>query len=356
MDILDTITELSHEFGTTDYVRGGGGNTSCKNEATLWVKPSGTTLKGMTKDAFVPLDRAKITELYSISPPEDAAAREAWVKDIMMRAVLPDATGRPSVEAPLHDSFDATYVIHTHPARVGGMVASRDGETVCARLFPQALWLGYTDPGYTLSIACREAMRLYAEERGRQPDLVFLQNHGVFVAANSADEARNAYRCVMDTLTREYIAAGISTALDVGDTPDAACVANVARRLRDAMGEQAAHVGASGPYPVADGPISPDHICYARSYHYLGEPERDTLLAFRETNNYFPRVIATESGVFGVGVSEKVAARALEFSQDGALVKQLAEAFGGIRYVDDRARDFIENWEVEAYRSKVAGG
>lgn len=43
---LQTITALSHEFGTADYVKGGGGNTSCKDETTLWVKPSGTTLGG----------------------------------------------------------------------------------------------------------------------------------------------------------------------------------------------------------------------------------------------------------------------------------------------------------------------
>ncbi|MDK2858172.1 MAG: hypothetical protein PWQ89_1291, partial [Verrucomicrobiota bacterium] len=39
MQDLKTIVELSHEFGTADYVKGGGGNTSVKNAATLWVKP-----------------------------------------------------------------------------------------------------------------------------------------------------------------------------------------------------------------------------------------------------------------------------------------------------------------------------
>ena len=41
---------------TPDYVRGGGGNTSCKDAATLWVKPSGTTLAGMTPDTFVAVE------------------------------------------------------------------------------------------------------------------------------------------------------------------------------------------------------------------------------------------------------------------------------------------------------------
>ena len=41
MNEMDVIVELSHEFGGPAYVKGGGGNTSVKNESTLWVKPSG---------------------------------------------------------------------------------------------------------------------------------------------------------------------------------------------------------------------------------------------------------------------------------------------------------------------------
>ena len=44
MDLLETIAELSHEFGGPEYVLGGGGNSSAKDDATLWVKPSGVTL------------------------------------------------------------------------------------------------------------------------------------------------------------------------------------------------------------------------------------------------------------------------------------------------------------------------
>ncbi len=39
-------------------------------------------------------------------------------------------------------------------------------------------------------------------------------------------------------------------------------------------------------------------------------------------------------------------------AEDGALVMQLAEAFGGINYMTDTQREFIENWEVESYRQK----
>jgi hypothetical protein len=56
--------------------------------------------------------------------------------------------------------------------------------------------------------------------------------------------------------------------------------------------------------------------------------------------------------VFDIGATKNKASIALEFAQDGALVMQLTEAFGGIDYLSDSSREFIENWEVESYRSK----
>ena len=58
--------------------------------------------------------------------------------------------------------------------------------------------------------------------------------------------------------------------------------------------------------------------------------------------------------VYGVGNAQKNADLALELTQDGALVVQLAEAFGGINYMTDPQREFIENGEVESYRAKQA--
>ena len=58
--------------------------------------------------------------------------------------------------------------------------------------------------------------------------------------------------------------------------------------------------------------------------------------------------------VYGLGVTEKNAGLALLFAQDAAQVMKLSHAFGGLEYMSDRAREFIENWEVESYRQAVA--
>ena len=62
--------------------------------------------------------------------------------------------------------------------------------------------------------------------------------------------------------------------------------------------------------------------------------------------------MAWDGLVCGVAATDKQAALALELAQDGALVSHLAAAFGGVEYMTEPARLFIENWEVESYRRK----
>ena len=352
MRILETITALSHEFGTTDYVRGGGGNTSCKNENTLWVKPSGTILGNLRPEAFVAMDRQKLSELYTIEPPSDSSSRETLIKEKMEQAVLPDSSGRASVEAPLHDSLSARYVVHTHPAIVNGMTCAKEGKAICRELFPSALWLDYIDPGYTLCMKVRDEIQNYMTGNGCEPSLLFLKNHGVFAAADEADEIRELYADVMTKLKAKYEQAGISMELTVGEKPDHEHLTEACNCIRDAIGNPDLSVAAGGEFNPAAGPISPDHIVYSKSYAYIGVPTKQGISDFKAKHGYSPQVIAFDKAVFGVADSEKGAGLALELAQDGALVEQLAAGFGGIDYMTGRAREFIEHWEVESYRKK----
>jgi rhamnose utilization protein RhaD (predicted bifunctional aldolase and dehydrogenase) len=348
MTELETIVELSHEFGTVDYVKGGGGNTSVKSESTLWVKPSGTTLAGLTAETFVAMNRAKINELYVAEAPAEAAAREELVKNMMAEAVENDA-GRPSVEAPLHNVFDATYVVHTHPALVNGLTCAKGGETACKRLFPDALWVEYIDPGYTLCMEVRERIEHYKATQGREPALLVLQNHGIFIAASSAEEIRELYDQVMNALDAEYATATVSQALDIGDPLPSA---EVEGKIQAVFGENAAFVASCGAFNVAPGPITPDHLVYSKAFPFIGALTETDVETYETEHGYAPKVIVNGDRVYGIGNSQKNADLALELAQDGTLVMQLAEAFGGINYMTDVQREFIENWEVESYRAK----
>jgi len=348
MSDLITIVELSHEFGTDDYVKGGGGNTSVKNETTLWVKPSGTTLGGLTTETFVAMNRAKINELYAVETPTESAAREELVKNLMADAIENDA-GRPSVEAPLHNVFDAIFVVHTHPALVNGLTCAKGGEAACKRLFPDALWVEYIDPGYTLCMEVRKRIEQYRAANGYEPALLVLQNHGIFISADTAEKIRELYDHFMDTLKSEYSKAGIPQTLAICEKPTSP---EAEARIRECFGADAAFIASSGLFVYAPGPITPDHLVYSKAFPFSSELTERDIAAYKSERGYAPKVIVKGDRIYGIGTSQKNADLALELAQDGALVMQLAEAFGGINYMTDPQREFIENWEVESYRQK----
>lgn len=352
MDILQTITQLSHEFGTVNYVRGGGGNTSCKNEQTLWVKPSGTTLAGLAPETFVAIDRKKLSELYRMESPADSSGREALVKQIMEQAVLPTSSGRASVEAPLHDSLQARYVVHTHPAIVNGMTCSKKGKETAQKLFPDALWLDYIDPGYTLCIQVRKEIQNYKQKNGKEPGIILLKNHGVFVAADTSEDIRRLYADIRSKLEAQYKQAGIPETIEIAPLPAEQEIETAKQMIHDAMQNAGLCSAVSGHFDYPAGPISPDHIVYSKSVPFVGKPTAGAVKEFKAKHGYMPQVMAFNDMVFGVSENQKGAALALELAQDGALVQKLAAAFGGIDFMTDRAREFIENWEVESYRKK----
>jgi rhamnose utilization protein RhaD (predicted bifunctional aldolase and dehydrogenase) len=74
-----------------------------------------------------------------------------------------------------------------------------------------------------------------------------------------------------------------------------------------------------------------------------------------EKTGRLPKITAVQGlGIFGLGNSEKIAAIAAELFEDAVKVAVYAESFGGVLFMTQDKIDFINNWEVERYRSKVS--
>ena len=61
-------------------------------------------------------------------------------------------------------------------------------------------------------------------------------------------------------------------------------------------------------------------------------------------------------GVFALGDGENSSHIAMLFFLDALKVAVYAESFGGYKFMDKGQIDFIKNWEVEKFRSKVSFG
>ncbi len=356
---LRTIAEASRRYGSDPmYVFGGGGNTSFKTEGHLYVKPSGVVLATIQPDGFVKMDRAAIRDVYGMEAPDEATAREALIKRVMAAAVCPDSSGRPSVEAPLHELLPATYVVHMHPVLVNGMTCSANGEEVCRRLFPDAMWVEFIDPGYTLAVEIHERLDDFVAKAGYSPKMIFLQSHGVFISADTIEEIDAMYEQINVALQAEYDQAGVTHELDLSD-PDVDTAMATAPPLRTWLGTETARaaVKTSGYFEPVPGALSPDHIVYAKSYALTEEPTAASIAAFEAKHGYQPAIVAIEGkALFSIGNNVKTAQTVLDAACNARQVLQLTQAFGGPRYMTDREREFIENWEVESYRKKLSEG
>jgi len=316
------------------------------------VKPSGTTLAGIEPADFVALDRNRLSNLYRAGLPSEVPEREAAVMEIVEASVLPDSTGRPSVEAPLHDSLSARFVVHTHPPIVNGMTCAVNGAHHSRHLFPDALWIDYTDPGYSLCMEVRREVEAYRGHRGYEPSVIFIGNHGVFVAGDEADQIAGTYSEIFACLEDVYQRAGVQREVKQGDAPPRESITRNEEIIRSAWSESPLHFAVSGHFSPAEGPITPDHIVYAGACPIRGKFSAEGITLFLSRHGYDPKIAVFEDAVFGLGESSTAAELALEVARDAALVVQFAGVFGGIEYMDDRARRFIEGWEVETYRRK----
>jgi len=359
---LEQLAVLSRFYGANpDYVIAGGGNTSFKNDTTLWIKGSGVSLGEITPAGFVAMDRAKLAELWKLDSPtaadSDAAAqREAKVLDGLLGARCPgEENKRPSVETLLHDLLPFNYVIHTHPALVNGLTCSQDAQKAAQKLFGNdVVWIPISDPGFILACAARKAMPK------PPPSFFFLQNHGVFVGANTPEEIKSIYEKIMGTLAAE-----IKRQPEFGGTLSSYTGSETAAaHLQKLAGgslcfaqnnEIAAFVKSDYAFKPVSSAYTPDHIVYSGSdplFINSGANIEEVYKNHIAKTGRAPKIAALEGvGIFGMGQSEKAAALAVELFTDTIKVAVYAESFGGGRFMTEEKINFINNWEAEHYRS-----
>jgi L-rhamnose isomerase len=355
MDAIAQLIELCARYGGPDYVLGGGGNASVKDGERLWIKPSGIPLSAVNRDTLASIDRPKVRAIFSTPVPTEPDKREQKAKELLLSAVTPGYEKfRPSVETPLHEAFAAKFVVHTHPALVNGLTCSVCGPEECRKMFPDALWMPYVDPGYTLSMEVHRAINDHQRRLGKQPEIIIKQNHGIFIAAETADRIIELYDSIMERLRDLYRSSGISLEPATGEPPSEQDRARVLESLSGVMGGAPAFVAASGWTAPARGSLTPDHIVYTKRHYLHSAIDPRQVVAFVNIYGHAPRVWVTDKGIFGIGTSESAARNALDFALDGALVSRLATCFGGPHYMSDEQSLFVDTWEVENYRRTVA--
>lgn len=387
MKQIEDLIAISRKFGQDSrFVIAGGGNTSYKDENRLWVKASGHALATITEDGFAVLDRALLNEMGEKAYNEDTAIREEQVKnDLSVACITKDR--RPSVETSLHNCMGFAFVVHLHPTLVNGLMCSVNAEAACKEIFPDALYIEYTDPGYTLFKKVYDWIKAYKAEKGKEPQVIFLQNHGIFVGGDTTAEIEGIYSEVLGKLEAKV------AALPEGDTAVSETVTDVVPAIRQMLsrsgrgfktlkvtknalvdffidGCSVTSTGSVTDCPGKSGfdkiakPFTPDIIVYCKSSYIFIEAESDEEIlkqaeeeieAFVSGKGYTPKVLLIKGiGLIAVGDSSRNAQIITDVFTDAMKIAFYAQSFGGEHPMEQAWIDFIDNWEVENYRRKVA--
>ena len=370
MKEIESLIAISRKYGADPrFVIAGGGNTSYKTADRLYVKASGHALATITEDGFAVLDRALLDPMGKKKYSSVAAEREEQVKNDLAAACI-TKDRRPSVETSLHNCMGFSYVVHLHPTLVGGLMCSADAEQKCAELFPDALYIAYTDPGYTLFKKVYDKIRSYKKARGREPQVIFLQNHGIFVGADSTEEIEKIYDSILSTLESRV------KPLPEGEAPICDCVSETIPAIRTILsrggrGLKTLKVTNSAlienmmdRVDTVLSPFTPDGIVYCKSeYIYINPENAEDLVKQAEKKiehytakrGHTPKVLLIKSiGLVAIGDSAKNAQIITDVFTDAVKIAWYAESFGGQHPMSRRQIEFIDNWEVENYRRKVS--
>ena len=365
---LSKLVSISNRYGRDEeYILAGGGNTSYKEGGVMYVKGSGAALADIRPEQFVRMDMHALSDMLGKKYPLQDAQREAMALNDMMAARLEgEEHKRPSVEAVLHALFPQKFVVHTHPALVNGMSCAKNGERACRDIFEDTvLWIPLTKPGYILAKVCRDLFSQYEKSVGKLPGVVILQNHGMFVAADTIDEIiaqTDEVICKLKgQITRFPGFADVSCGKGAPDV--------IATRLSALYGKDARVVLCRDAQVVeflADeqfikeliAPFTPDHIVYCKHTPLVLEQDshiEEKFGGYLSAHGFAPKIVIVMGvGFFALGSNQKEAETARALFIDAMKIVVYARAFGGTSPLPDDFTYFILNWEAEMYRQKTS--
>ncbi|MEI8141064.1 MAG: SDR family NAD(P)-dependent oxidoreductase [bacterium] len=384
---MDSLIELSRFYGVdSSFVLAGGGNTSLKVGDRLFVKASGHALATITADGFVELDRKALTVLLDSKLDANARRREEQFKEAILAArIYPEKGQRPSVESVLHHLLPSTLVVHTHSTLVNFLTCGQKGPQLTRTWFgDDVLWIPVCDPGFVLAQLVQKEMNAYIQRTGRKyPPVVFIQNHGLIVCGDSTAEIRKHTEKLIATITEKakLVTAQVKPAEAL--IPEAVQAINsIGPALRGllAEGETLKVVAFDDSEPVkalvdnpkgkqwaTSGTLTPDHIVYCNSFPMWfecpkGQPAASVVDALRKAVKTYaktyrcnPRVVLVAGlGMFAAGDDIAQATTVRLVYTDAVRIMAGASKLGGIQYLPDAQRKFIEAWEVESYRRQIA--
>ena len=340
---FDKLLKLSADIGSDPLlVQAAGGNTSIKQDDTLWIKASGTWLmNAVDTDIMVPVSLPAL--LTALDDGNDHAERaQAFVDQARNPAGL-----RPSIETTVHAVMAQRVVVHVHCVNTIAIAIRNDAQSILEQKLAAFNWLliPYMRPGLPLSRAIAKA----AADKPAPPDVIVLGNHGLVVAADSTELTLDLLRRVCRALEQPFRKsrnADTDALLTLAEHSDYQLPASAACHAT-AINEINCRIAGGGS-------LYPDHVIFlgmGSAIAATDESANDVARRYAQNALSPPKQILFP----GVGTllhhSADASTEAMALCLADVTARTAADA--PLNYLTNQQNDELLNWDAEKYRQAM---
>jgi len=337
-----------------DLVQAGGGNASFRSaDQRLYVKGSGLMLSEVTDRSFAELDNNALLEVVS-----DLSQRWENLPYSELEKIAQEATmkacrneQRPSIEALSHAVL-GPFTLHTHPVAVMSLVCRPDWQSRAREILPSAHLLPYTTPGILL------ALSLYTVSHGAfafdAPMIALIQNHGLFVAARSAEESFEVTNYVVETISAG-LGMNLSRYVICNEVSNLVFAATGIELCAYLCGDaELIELIKVRPEAVLCRSAVPDHAVYCGPDALVLESLDDQrpIVDYVEAYRQAPKVVLFGSHLFFLGANVRKCMEVQEVLKAHALALKEILPLTPVHHLEQSEVARLLNWEAERYRQQ----
>ncbi len=346
-DFIKMSKYLGERF---DIVQAGGGNTSVKlSNGTMLIKASGVYLSDIEENyGYAQVENDKVLSIFeNVELKKEIHKRK---KDAICSKIVNESNKlkefRPSIETLLH-SMMKKYTAHTHPIAVNIVCCRKNWKEILRKIDfgnYNIAFVNYKTPGIELAVELKQTIC------NTIPDIVFLQNHGLIVTADTIKELERLQEFVLDAL-ENYININLKkykltnkVSKKINDTFQTNLISLICED------EYLEVMYKTNPHLYMTKPFCPDKMVYC-GVKVCDLDNNKELELYKENFFEYPKVVTYKNHLFFIAKNIKKAKEIMDVFKFHTM--SIIPQIGEINYLSDEEITYIGNWEAEKYRQKI---
>lgn len=348
---IENLVKLSKYAGQRfDLVQAGGGNTSVKHDdGTMCIKASGYALSQVEVDkGFTTLKLNSLKSifddrvLHNLSTKKE---RDCYVNNLVNESVI-EPYSKPSIETLLHAQL-GKYVLHTHPIIVNAVVCKNSWKEAIKNIFEEAICIDYKTPGIELALELYKILNGFGGS-----NIIFLQNHGLIVSAESFNKVISLTEDVLEKL-EQYVGCRMDEykiATKISQLFDYKFIAYLSQEsyLKKVLREKPEFFSALRFFPDAV------VYCGLNCLFIHDISNKDAILEYQKTYGDIPKIIVFEEKIFFIAKSLHKAREIEDVFRANLNILSIADNINGnVEFFSNEECLYLSSWESEKFRKNL---